>query len=133
MPDDALFRKIDCIRLPVRGLDEGLAFYRDRLGLRLIWRTDTAAGLAMPDTDTEIVIQTERPEPEVNLLVDDAGEAAKRFEAAGGKVLVPPFDIQIGRAAVVMDAWKNVLVLLDQSRGRLTTDAEGNVTGVEPL
>jgi catechol 2,3-dioxygenase-like lactoylglutathione lyase family enzyme len=131
MPDAPLFRKIDCVRLPVPNLDEALAFYRDGLGLPLIWRTDTAAGLSMPETDTEIVLQSERPEFEVDLLVDDADVAAQRFGSAGGRVLVPPFDIQIGRAAVVMDAWGNVLVLLDQSKGRLTTDSEGRVTGVE--
>jgi lactoylglutathione lyase len=132
MPNDPLFRKIDCIRLPVPDLDDALAFYRDRLGLPLIWRTDTAAAFRMPHSDAEIVIQTERPEFEVDLLVDDADNAARRFEAAGGRILTPAFDIQIGRAAVVMDAWGNVLVLLDQRKGRLTTDAEGRVTGVEP-
>jgi predicted enzyme related to lactoylglutathione lyase len=132
MSDQPLFRKIDCIRLPVPDLDEALAFYRDSLGLQLIWRTETAAGLAMPKTDAELVLQTERPELEVDLLVANADAAAKRFKAAGGRVLTPPFDIAIGRAAVVMDRWGNVLVLLDQSQGRLVTDETGRVTGVKP-
>jgi lactoylglutathione lyase len=129
---EPLFRKIDCVRLPVPDVDEALAFYRDGLGLRMIWRTETAAGLGMPDTDAEIVLQTERPELEVDMLVDDADAAASRFKAAGGRVLTPPFEIAIGRAAVVMDRWKNVLVLLDQSKGRLVTDEAGRVIGVEP-
>lgn len=51
-----LFQKIDCVRLHVADLDEALAFYRDRLGHELVWRTDRVAGLRMPDTDAEIVL-----------------------------------------------------------------------------
>jgi len=43
--------------------------------------------------------------------------------------VVPPFDIQIGRCAVVQDSWGNQLVLLDAGKGLLITDAEGNVIG----
>ena len=41
-----------------------------------------------------------------------------------------PFEIAIGRCAVVADPWDNVLVLLDNSKGFLTTDDTGHVTGV---
>ena len=51
------------------------------------------------------------------------------IEAAGGKIVVPPFDIQIGRCVVVQDPWGNQFVLLDSSKGLLITDAEGNVIG----
>ena len=127
-----LFRKIDCLQLPVPDIDAGLAFYRDRLGHELKWRTPTAAGLAMPGTDAEIVLQSERPLPEVDLTVESADEAAARFAEAGGRLLRGPFDIQIGRCAVVQDPWGNVLVLLDASKGPLRTDAEGNVVGNQP-
>jgi hypothetical protein len=43
--------------------------------------------------------------------------------------VVAPFDITIGRCAVVADPWDNHLVLLDNSNGRLTMDEEGTVTG----
>jgi predicted enzyme related to lactoylglutathione lyase len=122
-----LFRKIDCLRIPVPDLEAALAFYRDRLGHALIWRTDTAAGLRMPDSDAEIVIQTEQAELEVNLLVESADVAASDFVNAGGTVLVEPFDIQIGRCVVVADPFGNRLVLLDLSKGLLQTDAEGRV------
>jgi hypothetical protein len=45
-------------------------------------------------------------------------------------MVAPPFDIQIGRAAVVEDPWGNRLVLLDCSKGHLLTDAAGRVVGV---
>ena len=125
----SLIRKVDCVQLHVTDLEAGLAFYRDRLGHELIWRTATAAGLRLPDSEAEIVIQTERPEPETDLLVDSADEAARLIEQAGGKILVPPFDIQIGRCVVVADPWENRLVLLDGSKGMLQTNADGNVTG----
>jgi predicted enzyme related to lactoylglutathione lyase len=124
-----LIRKVDCVQLHVTDLEAGLAFYRDRLGHELIWRTETAAGLRLPDSEAEIVIQTERSEPETDLLVDSADEAARLIEQAGGKILIPPFDIQIGRCVVVVDPWGNRLVLLDGSKGMLQTDADGNVTG----
>jgi len=128
-----LIRKVDCVRLCVPDLDVGLAFYRDRLGHEIIWRTEHAVGLRLPDTDAEIVLHAEQGEPEIDLLVDSADGAAARFEAAGGKIVVPPFDIQIGRAVVVQDPWGNEFVLLDTSKGLLVTDADGNVIGNAPV
>ena len=125
----ALIRKVDCVRLYVPDLEAGLNFYRDRLGHELIWRTETAAGLRLPESDSELVLQTEEQRQEVDLLVDSADEAAVRVEQAGGKVIVSPFDIQIGRCVVLEDPWGNPLVLLDTSKGLLKTDADGNVIG----
>jgi predicted enzyme related to lactoylglutathione lyase len=125
----ALIRKVDCFRLYVSDLEAGLAFYRDRLGQTLIWRTASAAGLSLPESEAELVIQTEDQRQEVDLLVDSADEAAKFVEQAGGRVIVPPFDIQIGRCVVLEDPWGNPLVLLDTSKGLLKTDDDGNVIG----
>jgi len=124
-----LVRKVDCVRLYVPDLEAGLAFYRDKLGHELIWRTATAAGLRLPETDAELVIQTEEQRQEIDYLVDSAEAAAEMMERVGGRIIVPPFDIQIGRCVVVEDPWGNPLVLLDTSKGLLTTDSEGNVTG----
>ncbi len=85
----------------------------------------------MAETDAEIVIQTERPQMEANMKVASADAAVRRIIDAGGKAVAGPFDIQIGRCAVVLDPWGNVLVVLDASRGHLVTDDAGNVTGVE--
>ena len=124
-----IIRKVDCIRLYVPDLEAGLSFYRDRLGHSLIWRTKTAAGLRLPESEAELVLQTEDQRQEVDFLVDSAEEAAKLIEQAGGKVIVPPFDIQIGRCVVLEDPWGNPLVLLDTSKGLLKTDTDGNVIG----
>ena len=131
MSSKPLFRKIDCVRLHVTDLEAALTFYRDRLGHELIWRTEGSAGLRMPETDAEIVLQTDREGEEIDFLVDSADAASQRFEASGGEIVVPPFDIAIGRCAVVRDSWGNELVLLDASKGRLATDADRDVIGVE--
>jgi predicted enzyme related to lactoylglutathione lyase len=125
----ALIRKVDCVRLYVPDLEAGLSFYRDRLGHSLIWRTETAAGLRLPESDAELVLQTEEQKQEADLLVNSADEAAKVVEQAGGKVIVHPFDIQVGRCVVLEDPWGNPLVLLDTSKGLFKTDADGNVIG----
>ncbi len=130
MPEP-LLQKVDCVMLSVPNLDEGIAFYRDRLGHRLVWRSATAAGLKLPQSEAEIVLQTERKGLEVDFLVASADAAAAEFEKAGGEVLVPPFEIQIGRCVVVSDPWGNPLVLLDMSKGRLVTDEAGNIIGNE--
>ena len=128
---EPLIRKIDSIEFRVPDLEAGLGFYRDKLGHDLVWRSETAAGLRIPDTDAEIVIQTDRP-PETALLVTSAEDAVARVVAAGGKTVVEPHDIQVGRCGVVEDPWGNRLVLLDMSKGRLITDANGRIVGNEP-
>jgi predicted enzyme related to lactoylglutathione lyase len=129
---EPLIRKVDCVQIQVPDLDAGLAFYRDQLGHQLVWRTERAAGLALPDTDAEIVLQLERPGIEINLMVASVDAAVERIVAAGGAMVVPPFDIQIGRCVVVQDPWGAQLILLDTSKGLLVTDADGNVVGNRP-
>jgi predicted enzyme related to lactoylglutathione lyase len=125
-----LLRKVDCVQLPVRDLEGGLAFYRDRLGHELVWRTEHAAGLRLADGDSELVLQTERPQPEVDFLVDSVDQAAAELTRAGGTVVVEPVDIPVGRVAVIADPFGNPLTVLDLTKGRYRTDADGNVTGV---
>jgi hypothetical protein len=48
------------------------------------------------------------------------------------RVVTQPFDIPVGRIAVVQDPFGNTLVLLDLSKGYYVKDGRGNVTGVEP-
>jgi len=126
---EPLFRKVDCLRLAVQDLDAALAFYRDSLGHELVWRSGRAAGLRLPDSDAELVLQTEHPDQETDLLVESVDDAVERFVSAGGRVIAGPFDIQIGRCAVVADPFGNTLVMLDLSKGLLRTDEEGRVIG----
>lgn len=128
-PGTPRIKKVDCIQFYVPDLEAGLAFYRDKLGHELVWRTEGAAGLRLPESDAEIVIQTERQAQEVDLLVESADDAAALILESGGKIIVLPFNIQIGRAAVVSDPWGNQFVLVDTSKGLLKTDEDHNVIG----
>lgn len=127
----SIIRKVDCIQLYVPDLTAGLDFYCNKLGHELLWRTASAAGLRLPDSDSEIVLQTERDRVEVDFLVTSVEEAVAAFQTAGGTVVVAPFDIPIGRCVVVADPWKNQYVLLDTRNGLFVTDANKTVIGVE--
>jgi predicted enzyme related to lactoylglutathione lyase len=124
-----LFQKIDCLALPVPDLDAAVAFY-ESLGQELKWRAPASAAFRLPDSNAELIVMTDRPVRETGITVESVDEAVERFTAAGGRSITGPFDIAIGQCAVVADPWDNLLVLLDNSKGYLMTDASGNVTGV---
>jgi len=124
-----LYKYIDCIQLYVPDLIEGVDFYCNGLGLKLIWKTDSAVGLGMSEGKTEIVIQNERDTQDVDIKVDSVVDAIIEIKKAGGQVVYGPFDIKIGKCAVVKDPWKNQYVILDTSKGTFITDDEGNIIG----
>ncbi len=128
MPE--LFENIDCVELYVSDLDEGIAYYGGLLGLQLLWRAGTSAGLGMRNGVSEVVLQTDRKGVNVDFKVDSVDMALKRILAAGGKVQHGPFDIPIGRCAVVRDKWENSYVILDMTKGKYVTDKDKNVIGV---
>jgi predicted enzyme related to lactoylglutathione lyase len=131
MTADPLLSAVDAVTVPVPDLDAGLAFYRDRLGHRLLWRHDGLgqAGLALGGAGTELVLTTRLPYAPT-WLVASADEAADAVVAAGGRLVAGASDIPVGRLAVVTDPFGNELVLVDLSKGRYTTDDDGGVTGV---
>ena len=126
-----LLQKVDAVTVPVPDLDSGLRFYRDHLGHALLWRNDAVgqAALELPDTDTELVLTTQL-DYAPNWLVTSADDASAGVCTVGGRLLTGPFDIPVGRIAVVADPFGNTLVLIDLSKGRYTTDETGSVTGV---
>jgi predicted enzyme related to lactoylglutathione lyase len=103
----ALFRTLDCLSLPAPDLDTAVAFYAG-LGHDVLWRTETAAGLQLPGSDAELVLQVERPYAEVDIVVASVDDHVVQFVAAGGRIVNGPFDIAIGRCVVVADPWDNV-------------------------
>jgi lactoylglutathione lyase len=130
-----MFQKVDCVRIHVPDLHSALDFYQGRLGLELVWRRgDSEAGLKMKDSDTELVLVLEKlGRPEVDITVKSVDKDVAEFEREGGRIIVAPFDIPIGKCAVVQDPWNNEFVLLDTSKGLLKTDSERNVVGHSPL
>jgi predicted enzyme related to lactoylglutathione lyase len=101
------------------------------LGHQLIWRNEASgqAGLRTPGSCTEIVLAT-RQSYEPDWKVASADAAAAVFDANGGRVIVQPMDIPVGRLAVVEDPFGNRLVLLDSTKGTYETGDPGVVTGV---
>jgi predicted enzyme related to lactoylglutathione lyase len=131
--DNGTFRKVDAVTVPVPDLDVGLDFYCRVLGHRLAWRNDLVgqAGLLVADGDSELVLTT-RQGYEPNWLVDDVAACVETFLGHGGELVQAPFDLPVGRAAVVRDPFGNLLVLVDLSKGRYPTSPAGDVTGVRP-
>jgi predicted enzyme related to lactoylglutathione lyase len=129
----AVLRGVDAVTVPVPDLDQGLRFYRDQLGHELVWRNDAEGqvGLGLPESQAELVLSTTL-EYAVNWLVTSVSEAVETIVEAGGKVILEPTQIPVGRLAVVNDPFGNALVLLDLSSGRYVTDVDGRVLGVQP-
>ena len=105
------------MRLPVSTIEDGLRFYRDRLGHELVWRTETSAGLRLPGSSSELVLFTQDPSEPVDFKVNAVDAALTAIIEAGGELVAGPFEIAIGRGEVVEDPRGNELVLLDCSKG----------------
>jgi lactoylglutathione lyase len=126
----SLFRNVDCVSLYVDNLDDGLAFYQEKLGLKLLWRAKNSLGLGMDEDKTEVVLVDEH-NPSANFYVEDVEKASEKIVEAGGKITYGPFDIDIGKCCVIQDPWKNTYCILDMSKGKYCVDEKGNVTGLK--
>lgn len=129
MPNQPLFDNVDCVSMYVDDIDRGLAFYRDALGLTLLWRAESSCGLGMPGGVAEVVLVNQH-NPMVDFKVDSVESALPRLTAAGAAVEYGPFDIDIGKCAVVRDPWGNRYCVLDMTKGTYDTDENGAVSGV---
>lgn len=125
----SIFSNVDCIRIYIPDLEKGLEYYHKKLGLQIAWKTDNAIGLLMGNGKTEIVIQNEDRKQETDIMVEDVEDAVKKISQAGGKVVSGPFEIKIGKCAVIEDPWKNKMVILDSTKGTFITDKHGNIIG----
>ena len=126
-----LFQNVDCIEMYVSDLDDGIKYYCDSLGLKLLWRAATSVGLGMEGEIAELVLQTDRKKMNVDFKVESVEASIDRIIMAGGKVIYGPFDIPIGKCAVIQDMWENEYVILDMTKGKYVTDTQGNVIGVD--
>jgi catechol 2,3-dioxygenase-like lactoylglutathione lyase family enzyme len=124
-PSRGVLQAVDSVQLPVPDLDAALEFYRDRLGHELLWRTDTAAAVRLPRAQTELVLQIDRPGPEVDFLVESVEQAVSDVVDAGGSAQIAPLDIPVGRVARVLDPFGNALTLIDLSKGRYAAGPDG--------
>ncbi|SRR5216683_238752 len=115
-----MFKKIDCVMIRVDNVPVAVKFYRDVFGLIPLWSDNGTTGLKFPETDAEIVLHSNANIPhkvEVHYLVDDVVAAVRTCAEKGCRVLEPPFDILIGKCAVIADPFGTVLCLLDMTSG----------------
>lgn len=115
-----MLRKIDCVMIHVEDVKAAMAYYSDVFGLRSVWWDERAAGLVFPESDAEIVVHCYPDIPsrvEVHYLVDDVVTAVQHLAAHACKILVEPFDITIGKCAVIEDPFGTRLCILDMTKG----------------
>jgi predicted enzyme related to lactoylglutathione lyase len=118
-----MLKKIDCVMIYVEDVSSAADYYETVFGLRRAWRDETSCGLAFPETDAEIVLHNMPDLPskaEVHYLVDDVVSAVQTLEEKGCQVIEPPFDIAIGKCAVIKDPFGTVLSILDMTKGSRT-------------
>jgi predicted enzyme related to lactoylglutathione lyase len=115
-----MLRKIDCIMIRVDDIEAAAQYYVTVFGLHPQWSGDGSIGLVFPETDAEIVLHNDPGIPssvEVHYLVDDIIAAVAHYEEQGCHILVAPFDITIGKCAVIRDPFGTRLCLLDMTKG----------------
>jgi predicted enzyme related to lactoylglutathione lyase len=128
LDDIPVLKKINAVLVKVPSIQEGLDFYREQLGLQTLWKKEGMASVRLGDG--QLVMSTTL-EPETNILVESVEHAVEVFEKAGGKIINPSEDIEVGKLAIVEDAFGNRLTLVDFSKGFYATDRSGNVVGVK--
>jgi len=104
----------------VRDVQTAATYYAKVFGLHPQWSGDGSVGLVFPETDSEIVLHSDPNIPssvEVHYLVDDVVSAVAHYAAEGCDVLVAPFEITVGKCAVIRDPFGTRLCILDLTKG----------------
>ena len=118
-----MLRKIDCVMLKVAELEKAAAYYETVFGLKRLWQDEHSVGMGMPETDAEIVLHNHTDLPKdlnVHYLVDDVVQAVDTLAAQGCTIRAQPFDVAIGKCAIIEDPFGNILAILDMTKGPRT-------------
>ena len=112
--------------IKVDDVDKAQEFYVRTFGMIPVWKgtyTPGAAGLRFPEGDSEIVLHNIADIParvDVTYLVDDVAAALVGLQSEGCTVLEGPFDVTIGKCAVITDPFGTPLTLIDMTKGSRT-------------
>jgi lactoylglutathione lyase len=120
-----MLKKIDCVMIRVDDVAAAEKFYSEVFGLKALWRETGSVGMALPETNAEIVLHNNAAIPhkvEVHYLVDNVIASVKYYAENGCRVLAPPFDVLIGKCAVIRDPFDTTICLLDLTSGRRPSD-----------
>ncbi len=104
----------------VDDVDRAREFYIRVFGMRPTWRDATSAGLRFPESDAEIVLHNIASIPvrvDVTYLVDDVAAAVDALKLEGCTIAAPPFDVVIGKCAVIIDPFGTPMTLIDLTKG----------------
>ncbi len=115
-----MLRKIDCVMVRVDDIEAAATYYAEVFGLHPQWSGDDSIGLVFPESDAEIVLHNDPNIPssvEVHYLVDDVIASVAEYTVQGCHILVEPFDITIGKCAVIQDPFGIRLCILDMTKG----------------
>jgi len=118
-----VLRKIDCVMVKVDDLEAAARYYAAVFGLKRLWADGLSIGMAMPETDAEIVLHADPNLPKeigVHYRVDDVIAAVSDLQTKGCTIITPPFDIAIGKCAVIQDPFGVTLAILDMTKGPRT-------------
>ncbi len=113
----------------VENVETAASYYANVFGLRPRWSGDGSIGLALQETDAEIVLHCDPNIPssvEVYYLVDDVIVAVTDYAAQGCQILDAPFDIRIGKCAVIRDPFGTRLCILDMTKGARPLNLAGS-------
>lgn len=114
-------RKIDCVMVRMDDdLERARDFYIRVFGMRPVWSDQDSIGLRFPDSDTEIVLHRIKTIPvrvDVTYLVDNVVEAVALFKSEGCAIAAAPFDVAIGKCAVIADPFGIPMTLIDMTKG----------------
>jgi catechol 2,3-dioxygenase-like lactoylglutathione lyase family enzyme len=94
-----------------------IAFYRDALGLRLVYeQPGTWASLELPDGGRIGLVgehEGVRRTPHVLLRVEALGAMVAELKAAGAEIVEPALETAYGKVAVVRDPSGNMIELVE--------------------
>ena len=102
-------RGTDFVLYEVNDLDRGVAFYRDVLGLKFVWRNDdfkfaefdvsqTTLALMVPEDGRKVT-----PGGMVFIAVDNVASAVDELRAKGVTILFGPIDTPVCEMAGILD------------------------------
>ena len=109
--------KLEFLFTPTSDLKASLALYRDSLGFTEVWREgDATVALALPGSDTQLMLDANDPEAPVGpLFVVDSVEAFHTTRPETLAVVAEPSEIPGGFLATYQDPGGATIYVMDQS------------------
>ena len=107
----------------VDDVDQAREFYTRMLGMHPTWRDASSAGMKFPESDAEIVLHCIKEIPvrvDVTYLVDDVIAAVAGLESEGCTIVAPPFEVAIGKCAVIVEPFGIPMTIIDMTKGPRT-------------